>query len=95
MEHRMVVFRRFSDYIYQFYILGIKLNSQARSFIGVQFSILEAQIVGRDTVCLGDIHGYKSLLAKIDTLFWTTLPGNVAKVVEKRVSILANKDLYP
>ncbi len=45
-------------------------------------SILQAQIAGPDTVCLGDVHGYKALVAKIDTLLWTTLPADAGKVAE-------------
>ena len=53
-------------------------------------SILQAQIAGPDTVCLGDVHGYRALVAKIDTLLWTTLPtyaGKVAEISEDSVNI--------
>ena len=45
-------------------------------------SILGAQVSGPDTVCLGDISGYKAGIDKIDTLKWVTIPDSVGIVTE-------------
>ena len=45
-------------------------------------SILAAQIVGPQIVCLGETRGYRSKLAKIDTLLWRTIPDSISSVVE-------------